>query len=158
MAQCVLCEGWSLSSARGPLSFRSIRQLLTGEPCAGEPHARFGGRGVRPNRTSLPLSACRHFVAGVRCRFVADRSVISHLPQATRNPVLSCSCEWLFRAWLTRRIDLRVQRSALPSCPRTEYRRLRLLRLQRSDRALFARGHGCCVIWGRIVPVHSVTK
>ena len=36
------------------LNRRSER--LTGEPCAGEPHARFGGRGVRLDRTSLPLS------------------------------------------------------------------------------------------------------
>ena len=58
LAECLLYEGRSLESARGPQSFRTIpsRQLLTGEPCAGEPHARFGGRGVRLNRTSLPLS------------------------------------------------------------------------------------------------------
>lgn len=57
LAECLLYEGRSLESARGPQSFRTIpsRQLLTGEPCAGEPHARFGGRGVRLNRTSLPL-------------------------------------------------------------------------------------------------------
>ena len=59
LAECLLYEGRSLESARGPQSFRTIpsRQLLTGEPCAGEPHARFGGRGVRLNRTSLPLCA-----------------------------------------------------------------------------------------------------
>ncbi len=28
----------------------------TGEPCAGDPHALFGGRGDRDNRFSLPLS------------------------------------------------------------------------------------------------------
>ena len=47
LAECLLYEGRSLESARGPQSFRTIpsRQLLTGEPCAGEPHARFGRGG-----------------------------------------------------------------------------------------------------------------
>ena len=31
-------------------------RLSTGEPYAGELHVRFGGKGVRLNRTSLPLS------------------------------------------------------------------------------------------------------
>ena len=63
LAECLLYEGRSLESARGPQSFRTIpsRQLLTGEPCAGEPHARFGGRGVRLNRTSLPLLCWPNF-------------------------------------------------------------------------------------------------
>jgi len=30
-----------------------MRKVSTGKPCAGEPHARFGGRG---GKTSLPLS------------------------------------------------------------------------------------------------------
>jgi hypothetical protein len=30
-----------------------MRKPATGEPCAGEPHARFGGRGGQPSR---PLS------------------------------------------------------------------------------------------------------
>ena len=65
LAECLLYEGRSLESARGPQSFRTIpsRQLLTGEPCAGEPHARFGGRGVRLNRTSLPLLCYRRYAA-----------------------------------------------------------------------------------------------
>ena len=40
------------SLREGPLSFRTICQLLTGEPCAGKPHARFGGRGG--SKVSLP--------------------------------------------------------------------------------------------------------
>ena len=73
LAECLLYEGRSLESARGPQSFRTIpsRQLLTGEPCAGEPHARFGGRGVRLNRTSLPLLyGCNRQPAGQQARLV----------------------------------------------------------------------------------------
>src|SRR5262245_58624945 len=35
-----------------------MRKPTTGEPCAGEPHARFGGRGAR---ASLPLSTVVDF-------------------------------------------------------------------------------------------------
>ena len=45
---------------RGPLSGLSVLSKVkppTGEPCAGEPHARFGGEEDRElNRSSLPLS------------------------------------------------------------------------------------------------------
>ena len=36
-----------------------MRKLPTGEPCAGEPHARFGGRGRRkpfPDPYQIPLN------------------------------------------------------------------------------------------------------
>ncbi len=54
---------------RGPLFGLSVLSKVkppTGEPCAGDPHARFGGEGVRPksdfltsigNRTLAPLES-----------------------------------------------------------------------------------------------------
>ena len=90
LAECLLYEGRSLESARGPQSFRTIpsRQLLTGEPCAGEPHARFGGRGVRLNRTSLPLLCYRRYAAG------KPATGISHSPNSREAaPAPSCGRE-----------------------------------------------------------------
>ena len=89
LAECLLYEGRSLESARGPQSFRTIpsRQLLTGEPCAGEPHARFGGRGVRLNRTSLPLLCWRRFAA-IRTMRNAGRRLTSRVAAIAHSPWL----------------------------------------------------------------------
>ena len=46
--------GWS--HVLGPLSGLSVLSKVkppTGEPCAGDPHARFGGEGVRPKSDFL---------------------------------------------------------------------------------------------------------
>jgi hypothetical protein len=57
-----------------PRTFRSIhRNLLTGEPYAGKPLIRFGGRGAEFNRSSLPLS----FLTGDRLH--ASSVSIAHL-------------------------------------------------------------------------------
>jgi hypothetical protein len=56
-AQCIHCAAWSREPERAPSTFRPIHgNLLTGEPYAGEPPARFGGRGAQTNELSLPLS------------------------------------------------------------------------------------------------------
>ena len=45
---------WVVKPERGPHAFRSIhRNLLTGEPYAGEPPVRFGGSGVS-NQWDVP--------------------------------------------------------------------------------------------------------
>src|SRR5699024_7786257 len=56
-----------------------MRKPPTGEPCAGEPHARFGGRGELSS--SRPLSLCRfsRLVAlpsllAIRCEIMAGES------------------------------------------------------------------------------------
>ncbi len=64
-------------------------QPLTGEPCAGEPHARFGGRGVRLNRTSLPLS--------VECRS-SGRNVVAGFARIRAEQEYPDAC-WRFRTW-----------------------------------------------------------
>src|SRR5688572_24434109 len=47
LAQCLLYEMRVRQPERNPHSFRQItRNLLTGEPYAGKPHVRFGGRGA----------------------------------------------------------------------------------------------------------------
>ena len=49
---------------RGPLFGLSVLSKVkppTGEPCAGDPHARFGGEGVRPKSdflTSISRGSC----------------------------------------------------------------------------------------------------
>ena len=54
MDQCLLDGMWVVKPERGPHAFRSIhRNLLTGEPYAGEPPVRFGGRGVS-NQWDVP--------------------------------------------------------------------------------------------------------
>ena len=57
LAQCLLRWTGSFHDDRSPNVSEPIpmRKPLTGEPCAGEPHARFGGRGGL-TRPSLPLS------------------------------------------------------------------------------------------------------
>ncbi len=47
---------FNMEAARAVTRQSACGQPPTGEPCAGDPHARFGGRGDRePNRSSLPL-------------------------------------------------------------------------------------------------------
>jgi RNA-directed DNA polymerase len=55
MDECLLRGAWIVHPSNGPCSSETLpmRKPATGEPCAGEPHARFGGRGGRPSR---PLS------------------------------------------------------------------------------------------------------
>ena len=54
---------WVVKPERGPHAFRSIhRNLLTGEPYAGEPPVRFGGRGVS-NQWDVPTP----YRWGLRC-------------------------------------------------------------------------------------------
>ena len=48
MAKCILRKPGTVHHASSPPSEPiPMRKPLTGEPCAGEPHARFGGRGGR---------------------------------------------------------------------------------------------------------------
>jgi hypothetical protein len=56
----LLCRARALLSPESPcpgLPVLSQVRPPTGEPYAGEPHVRFGGRGSRDNRPSLPLSS-----------------------------------------------------------------------------------------------------
>ena len=55
MDECLLRGAWIVHPSNGPCSSETLpmRKPATGEPCAGERHARFGGRGGRPSR---PLS------------------------------------------------------------------------------------------------------
>ena len=59
LAECLLYGMRFLEYARSPLSFRPIPRgpRLTGEPYAGEPHVRFGGRGVRVSGRPYPYYA-----------------------------------------------------------------------------------------------------
>jgi hypothetical protein len=49
MAECILRKTWAFHYERSPCNSEPIPlgNLLTGELCAGEPHAQFGGRGGR---------------------------------------------------------------------------------------------------------------
>jgi len=49
LAKCVLRKPWAVHHERSPGVSEPIpmRKPLTGDPCAGEPHARFGGMGGR---------------------------------------------------------------------------------------------------------------
>ena len=59
MDQCLLYGMWVVKPERGPHAFRSIhRNLLIGEPYAGEPPVRFGGRGVS-NQWDVPTPYVR---------------------------------------------------------------------------------------------------
>ena len=73
LAELLLCRPWAVlvrGSLCGGLSVRSAVRLPTGEPCAGEPHARFGGRGPWVlNQGFLPLSP--------PCCFAAQRGTAS---------------------------------------------------------------------------------
>src|SRR6185295_9694515 len=60
LAECFLCRAGAVllchSLCPGPSVLSEVRPP-TGEPDAGDPHVRFGGRGGRElNRLSLPLS------------------------------------------------------------------------------------------------------
>ena len=55
LAECVLRRAWVVLPRRGPCDAPSTLSQVTpptGEPCAGKPHARFGGRGGQA--TGLP--------------------------------------------------------------------------------------------------------
>ena len=60
--QCLLCGGQAvrLISSLANRETLPMRKTSTGEPCAGKPHARVGGRGSL--RLSLPLSVFRRLV------------------------------------------------------------------------------------------------
>jgi len=56
LAKCLPCQARALQSGRRPRRGRSILDEVipsTGEPCAGDPPARFGGRGAR-TQSGLP--------------------------------------------------------------------------------------------------------
>ena len=51
-----------------------MRKPLTGEPCAGEPHARFGGRGGRAS-FSTPIWKKKRFVRVDELQFSEQSAV-----------------------------------------------------------------------------------
>src|SRR5439155_15337112 len=59
LAQHFLRGAWTVHLNHSPLSRETLpmKNPTTGEPCAGKPHARFGGRGG--HKPSLPLSPKR---------------------------------------------------------------------------------------------------
>ena len=61
LAQCLLRWTGSFHDDRSPNVSEPIpmRKPLTGEPCAGEPHARFGGRGGRTTGLPYPYRRTR---------------------------------------------------------------------------------------------------
>ena len=63
LAKRLLCRAWAVlfrCSPCGGLSALSKVKPPTGEPCAGEPHARFGGRGPRATGDPYPYNYSRH--------------------------------------------------------------------------------------------------
>ena len=60
-----------------------MRKLPTGEPCAGEPHARFGGRGRR-EPFPTPISSCLDpAVTGLDARFRGHDTSVHALSSLT---------------------------------------------------------------------------
>jgi hypothetical protein len=91
-AQCLLRRTRAVHPARGLVCSAPIpmRTLPTGEPCAGEPLARFGGRGGHksfPTPIERVLAADPPSVRGVP-RFVALFTF-----SGVRRPVLRCAAD-----------------------------------------------------------------
>ena len=67
LARCILRYRRAFPPSRSPTAGEpiSMRKPLTGEPCAGEPHARFGGRG---RRAPFPAPISRRLLSDAGCR------------------------------------------------------------------------------------------
>ena len=66
VAKCVLCQAGAVQSVNRPCHGRSILTEVrpsTGEPCAVDLHARFGGRGARTQSgLPTPIKRYRHLI------------------------------------------------------------------------------------------------
>src|SRR6202011_899463 len=71
MAECLLRCSWVVHPTHGLRAGETLpmRKPATGEPCAGEPHARFGGRGG-PTPFPTPIGSVRTSVTASNCRIV----------------------------------------------------------------------------------------
>jgi len=82
LAECLLCQARAIQSGHRPCRGRSILDEVTpstGEPCAGDPPARFGGRGAR-TQSGLPTPIIATRCGVQRDSPAASRPVGFHVP------------------------------------------------------------------------------
>jgi hypothetical protein len=104
VAQCFLRYPRAVHHGYGPCVGEPIpmRKLPTGEPCAGEPHARFGGRGrrkpfptpIEPPETYVVMYSMP-VVSGVPSRVLSQRPLHAvRLPRAPQSASPNLQSGW----------------------------------------------------------------
>ena len=95
--KCLLCGARALQLERGPRCRRSILDEVrppTGEPYAGEPHVRFGGRGNRATGFPYPYPKIKTWFLALRAYGKQDARPTEELgmPSAFVAPALRAWC------------------------------------------------------------------